>query len=240
MGLIGKIALIGIVSVAVLIAVIWDIQNEKPQPKDTTTSAEEIEKNLPENITTQDTPSPETPQDQTPAAIEQPQEPPRQPVEEVGPGMPEPPREQPQIPVEEPGPQVPQPSGMGEKYVIQKDDNLHKIARRFYGNSKLWRAIHTANADVIPDPEVLKVGAEIVIPPREEVLREKPAPAPPAVETYIVQKGDTLSSISRMHYGGDSSRAQLIYQANRDKIANKNVLKPGTVITIPPLPQKSE
>ncbi len=240
MGLIGKVALIGIVSIAVLIAVIWDIQNEKPREKDATTGAEEIEKNMPEDITTQDTLSPVSQQDQTPAVIEQPQEPARQPVEEVGPGMPTPPREQPQPPLEEPGPDLPQPAGTGEKYVIQKDDNLHKIARRFYGDSKFWRAIHAANTDVVPDPEVLKVGTEIVIPPREEVLRETPGPMPPSVETYIVQPGDTLSSISRMHYGGDSSRAELIYQANRDKIDDKNVLKPGTVITIPALPEKSE
>jgi len=238
MGLIGKIALIGIVSVAVLIAVIWDIQNEKPRENDQTTSAQNV--NLPENITTTETPSPETPQEQAPAAIEQPEEPNRVPVEEVGPGIPAPPQEQPEHPVVEPGPEPPQSAGTAEKYVIQKNDNLHKIARRFYGDSKFWRAIYMANTDAIPDPEVLKVGTEIVIPFREDVLREKPGPLPPSIETYIVQPGDTLSSISRMHYGGDSSRTELIYRANRDKISDKNVLKPGITLTIPPLPEKSE
>ena len=242
MGLIGKIALIGVVSVAVLIAVIWDIKNEKPRENAPTTNAQDIK--MPENMTTQETPSPETPQDQAPAVIEQSEEQARNPVEELGPGMPEPPRVQPEPPAVEPAgqqePEQVQPAGTAEKYVIQKNDNLHKIARRFYGDSKFWRAIYMANTDVIPDPEVLKVGTEIVIPSREDVLSKKSGPAPPSVETYIVQPGDTLSSISRMHYGGDSSHAQLIYQANRDKITDKNVLKPGITLTIPALPEKSE
>lgn len=233
MGLIGKIALIGIVSVAVLIAVIWDWQNQGRLENTRTANGEDIEKNLPENIVTEETPNPETPQDQTPAAIEQQEEPSGQAAPIEQPETPEPSDEQPRPPAVEPGPEMPDPPAGGEKYVIQKQDTLYKIAQKFYGNGKLWPRIAAANGDSVPDPEVLKVGTEIMIPALEEALRHKPIPVPPAVETYIVQKGDTLSSISRMHYGNNSG-VELIYQTNRDRIENKNILKPGTVLVIPP------
>ena len=236
MGLIGKIALIGIVSVAVLIAVIWDWQNENRRENGRTTNARQIEDNLPENITTEETLNPETPQDQTPPVTGRPQEPEQQ-AREAGPDTPAPPEDQTGPPEQEPEPGPPQPAAAGEKYVIQKNDTLSRIARKFYGDSKLWPSIHAANIDAIPDPEVLKVGTEIVIPPKEEVLREGPRPTLPAVETYIVQKSDTLSSISRMHYGS-SAYTELIYQANTDRIKNKNVLKPDTVLVIPALSKK--
>jgi nucleoid-associated protein YgaU len=243
MGLIGKIALIGVVVVAVLIAVIWDVQNEAEKnggELDKTTNAEEIKKNLPEHIKTQETPSPETPQEQTPAVIEQPEgpgEPDSTRAPDVIPEQPTSPGEQTHTPVEEPGPDIPDLPGTGQKYIIEKNDNLHKIARKFYGSEKHWPSIHAANLDKIPDPEVLKVGTEIVIPPRDEVLREAPKPSPGEVETYIVSKGDTLTNISRMHFGSDAY-VDLIYQANKDKIKDKNVLTVGTELVIPPLPPK--
>lgn len=248
MGLIGKIALIGVVAVAVLIAIIWDVQNEAEKDngkKNQTTNAEEIKKDLPGHIKTQETPSPETPQEQTPSsgaasdngsATHETGEPDSQ-QQDMTPEQSTPNDEEVHTPVEEPGPDIPDLPGTGQKYIIQKNDNLHKIARKFYGNEKYWPSIHSANLVKIPDPEVLKVGIEIIIPPREEVLREEPGPAPYAVETYIVQKNDTLSKISRMHYG-DDSHVELIYQANKDKIKNKNVLPVGTELIIPPTPPK--
>jgi len=236
MGLIGKIALIGIVAIAVLIAVIWDVQNENRTEEPRTTNAEQIRGELPENITTEETPNPETPQEQSPAAIEQPEQPDETPPA-VEPETPETPVE-PETPRVEPGPNIPDTPGTGEKYVIQKKDTLFKIAEKFYGNGKLWPAIAAANPDV--DPEVLKVGTEITIPPSERVSDRAPAqPLPPAQETYIIQGGDTLTRISRMHYG-DDSHTELIFQANRDRLKSKNILQPGTVIVIPPMPEKKD
>ena len=59
--------------------------------------------------------------------------------------------------------------------------------------------------------------------------------APPAASrrrTYVVQKGDTLSSIARKCLGS-STAAEKIYAANRTNLLDKNKLVVGQVLTIP-------
>ena len=46
------------------------------------------------------------------------------------------------------------------------------------------------------------------------------------IETYIVKSGDSLYAISRKFYG-DSSKIDLIFQANRDVMRSKNNLSVG-------------
>ena len=77
-----------------------------------------------------------------------------------------------------------------------------------------------------------------------------PAPAPPVVaETvpvapaapqassegtpYTVKRGDSLSTIARDFYG-NIRRWREIYDANRARIANPDVIAPGTELVIPP------
>jgi nucleoid-associated protein YgaU len=227
------------VSVAVLIAVIWDIQNEKPADNGDKAKTEEFKNKVPDNIAIVETPSPETPgsNGEQHAPIDRavnPEEPSTGPATVKLPGEAE--EAAPAVtPTFEPGPGIPDLPGTGEKYVIQSNDNLHKIAQKFYGDKNLWRRIYEANIDIIQDPEVLIVGTQITIPPKEE--RAATPSRSSSVETYIVMKGDTLTRISRMHYG-DDAHVELIYQANRDVIKDKNVLVPGTVLVIPPAPEK--
>jgi nucleoid-associated protein YgaU len=49
---------------------------------------------------------------------------------------------------------------------------------------------------------------------------------------YIVHKGDMLSTISQKYYG-TTKKVDKIYEANKDVIKNKNVLKPGMKLVIP-------
>ncbi len=49
-------------------------------------------------------------------------------------------------------------------YVIERDDTLWNIAKRFYGKGAMWRVIAEANVDLIPDPHNPPTGVEIVIP----------------------------------------------------------------------------
>lgn len=62
------------------------------------------------------------------------------------------------------------------------------------------------------------------------------APAKPAgtagARTYTVVSGDSLSKIAKREYG-DAQKWQVIYQANRDKISNPDLIHPGQVLTIP-------
>jgi nucleoid-associated protein YgaU len=53
-----------------------------------------------------------------------------------------------------------------------------------------------------------------------------------AEKTYTVQAGDTLGKIAQELYG-DGSRWTEIYEANKDKIADPNVIEIGQELKIP-------
>jgi len=50
--------------------------------------------------------------------------------------------------------------------------------------------------------------------------------------TYTVQSGDSLSKIAKAQYG-DASQWKRIYEANKDKIKNPDLIYPGQEFTIP-------
>ena len=52
--------------------------------------------------------------------------------------------------------------------------------------------------------------------------------------TYTVVKGDTLSHIAKDHYG-KASKWQVIFEANRDQLADPDKIFPGQVLKIPAL-----
>jgi nucleoid-associated protein YgaU len=56
-----------------------------------------------------------------------------------------------------------------------------------------------------------------------------PASAP---RTYTVQKGDTLSKISKEHYG-DANKYMKIFEANKDKLKDPDKIQVGQVLVIP-------
>ncbi len=57
----------------------------------------------------------------------------------------------------------------------------------------------------------------------------------PEYQTYIVEKGDTLWSISRKFYGSGKSW-RTIFEANQDVIASADKVRAGTEIKIPAIP----
>jgi nucleoid-associated protein YgaU len=52
----------------------------------------------------------------------------------------------------------------GRNYIVQKGDNLSKIAKQFYGDPGKWKKIHAANSDKIPNPDLIHPGLELTIP----------------------------------------------------------------------------
>lgn len=58
------------------------------------------------------------------------------------------------------------------------------------------------------------------------------SPAPSTNKTYTVVKGDSLWKIAKQFYG-NGSKYTVIYDANKDKIMNPNLIYPGQVLTIP-------
>ena len=51
--------------------------------------------------------------------------------------------------------------------------------------------------------------------------------------TITVQEGDSLSKIAKRELG-DANKWHAIYEANRDKIKNPDLIHPGQVLTLPP------
>jgi tetratricopeptide (TPR) repeat protein len=62
----------------------------------------------------------------------------------------------------------------------------------------------------------------------------KPAPALPAMQEYVVQRGDTLSSIAAKVYR-DPNKWRVIYDANRSALSSPESVKVGQTLLIPRL-----
>jgi len=50
--------------------------------------------------------------------------------------------------------------------------------------------------------------------------------------TYVVKRGDSLSKIAKEIYG-DVKLWKKIFEANKDKIKNPDLIRPGQELTIP-------
>jgi nucleoid-associated protein YgaU len=58
-------------------------------------------------------------------------------------------------------------SGPEESYEVQPGDTLAIISQQYYGDPTQWRRIYDANKDAIgPDPDKLKLGTKLTIPPK--------------------------------------------------------------------------
>lgn len=69
------------------------------------------------------------------------------------------------------------------------------------------------------------------VPTAETPEEDRPAALPQA-KTYTVQGGDSLWAIARKQLG-DGNRWKEIYELNRDKVSNPNLIHPGQVLTLP-------
>lgn len=50
-------------------------------------------------------------------------------------------------------------------YVVQPNDTLEKIAKKVYGSYRRWPRIYKANRELIKNPNVLRTGLRLTIPP---------------------------------------------------------------------------
>ena len=126
------------------------------------------------------------------------------------------------------------------------------ISKRCYGDVKFFKALARYNARRITDPRKLKPGMKVVCP-APAVLRpydpdllagaeRRARPKPVASKGYgfdergrpvfVVGPDDTLGGIARATLG-KASRWRQIYALNRDKIADPDRLKPGTLLDLP-------
>ncbi|HHH52350.1 MAG TPA: peptidoglycan-binding protein LysM [Bacteroidetes bacterium] len=61
-------------------------------------------------------------------------------------------------------------------------------------------------------------------------------PEPEAV-FYEVKSGDSLSKIAKAHYG-NAMKYNVIFEANKPMLKDPNLIYPGQVLRIPPLPEE--
>lgn len=118
-------------------------------------------------------------------------------------------------------------------YTVKKNDSMWTIAKTWFGEGSKWDLIAKANPYV--DPDRLKLGQILQLPPKGAGPRPKPARVTRnTANTYRVQDGDSLSSIADKYYG-DESKWRIIYEANRDVIGNDpGALELGARLRIPP------
>ncbi len=127
-------------------------------------------------------------------------------------------------------------------YRVRERDSLERIARREYGDARLWRPLAEVNG--ITDPGRLRLGATLWLPPAEALRGESPAVAAAAADPagaaadfprrYRVREGETVSQISQKVYG-TSRHWEHILAANG--LSRPEELRAGVELVIPPPPR---
>jgi len=111
----------------------------------------------------------------------------------------------------------------GVSHTIELGETLWGIASYHwvYGDGTQWPKIYDRNQSQISDPNMIYAGDVITIPV-------------PMVNTYTVIEGDFLGKIAgySVVYGDRGMWPQL-YEGNRDKISDPNLIYPGQVLDVP-------
>ncbi len=92
--------------------------------------------------------------------------------------------------------------------------------------SNVQSGFRTTEQELPPKPDFSNVQSGFST--TEEVIGQ----SEPAAQTYTVEKGDSLSKISRQFYG-EASRWREIFEANRDQLDDPDRIFPGQVLKIP-------
>jgi nucleoid-associated protein YgaU len=136
------------------------------------------------------------------------------------------------------------------EHTIAAGETFESVSRRYFGTARHASAI--ARANPLMDPTRLREGRVIRVPKDPDNIqgipttqtppavpeRDPAAPSPaPGAREYSVQRGDTLSGISKAMYG-TTRHARLIFEANRDQLSSEDSLIPGQVLKIPPAPKE--
>jgi nucleoid-associated protein YgaU len=111
----------------------------------------------------------------------------------------------------------------GVSHLIIEGECLWKIAsyHYYYGDGTKWPLIYERNRDMISDPNLIYAGDHIWVPV-------------PLVSVYTVVAGDYLGKIAGYAtVYGDRGRWPELYEANRDKISNPNLIYPGQMLDVP-------
>lgn len=90
---------------------------------------------------------------------------------------------------------------------------------------KQYRPYSTRTVKLVQEEEQVEAAVE-------ENREAAESPEPETQQSYTVVKGDCLWHIAKKYYG-NGAKYKVIYDANRDKISNPNLIYPGQVLVIP-------
>lgn len=139
------------------------------------------------------------------------------------------------------------PADSGQRiHVVQPQETLYAIARRYYGDGSLSDELALFNHDRMPDDLIIRPNIQLVIPDRRDLLgaavpeparprgEARPAPSVPLdrFDEYRVKRGDTLTEIA-LKCLGTSKRWREILDLNRDIVKDPEVLYEGITLKIP-------
>ncbi len=119
--------------------------------------------------------------------------------------------------------QIKELESLPTEWTVRSGESLSKISgyKEIYGDPRKWPRIYRANRDKISDPNLIYPGWVLKIP------RGLP-------DYHIVAEGEWLSKIAGYwEIYNDWRQWTKIYEANRDKIKNPDLIKPGWELKIP-------
>jgi len=118
-------------------------------------------------------------------------------------------------------------------YTVVSGDTLGGIAHKLLGSAKY--ASNIASLNNIDDPRTIQLGLTLRIPELTTAI-SKTLVLEPVIATnttiHAIQDGETLSDIASDYLGSPHKWLE-IWEANKSRLPNPNVLKVGTSIVIP-------
>ncbi len=103
---------------------------------------------------------------------------------------------------------------------VQRGDSLWKLAQQHLGNGTRWHEIAALNPE-IADPNVIQIGEELRIASPESL----------AAKRFIVQPGDTLSSVALNQFG--NARAFTCIASANPNLHDANLIFAGQSLILP-------
>ncbi len=141
---------------------------------------------------------------------------------------------------------VPKPVAAIETHRIQSGDTLTALSERYYGSARYTRFLIESNPD-LKDPDRLKVGAVVRIPPKPKdaakaSVASSRSPSSVAAKggvvkgtrTYRVKSGDSFYEIAK-NVLGDANRWNELFELNKESVdGDPTKLQVGQVLQLPP------
>ena len=124
-----------------------------------------------------------------------------------------------------------------EKLKEQNDTMRKIISERKFVKEVNVRPLRNTTQDISAEDPFSSGTVEVKTTTRTgetPAVEKRTATAPAGNKTYIVQSGDTLSKISKIHYGTAKYYPEIL-KANQNTIGSKGILRPGMKLVIPAL-----